>query len=130
MHRTGVAASSKKVLVVSILFCGMVIVLCASGWHWLVTPRIEASDLEKKLQAALPIGTSRAEVETWLREHRWRYQNLKTIDGIEYITSVRLNTEAPIDGISFMGTMDIEIRFYFDKGGDLSAISAKDDPRF
>ena len=130
MRRTGGAANSKKVWVVVLLVCGIVFVLCAGGWHWLVTPRIEASDLEKKLQAALPIGTTRAEVETWLREHRWRYQNLKTIDGIEYISSVRLNTEAPIDAFNFMGTMDIEIRFYFDKGCDLSAISAKDDPRF
>jgi hypothetical protein len=100
---------------------------CRAYVRWVGTPRVSDREVIDFLRSAVPLGTSRKEVEKWLKGRRYESpRNVHDGLGREAIECWISNTGLPLALIPD----DIRIQFVF--GGDdrLVDVTAITEPRF
>jgi hypothetical protein len=98
--------------VVLVLF--LVVVSCGAAVYFADSPTKEASRLEREIDSALLLGSSRAEVEHWLASRGFRPQPSLTSDGRFCGLSVNVDKE-----YFWYGNGQLTIWFHFDEKGML-----------
>jgi hypothetical protein len=106
-------------------------VAVSSGCWWLLTwlaaDRVAEEQVVESIQASLPMGSPRGEVDAWVAARGiWNKRDMVNECGRPCLECWYTNTGSKLDLIP----KDIRVRFYFGPDGDLTDYTVKTEDRF